>query len=76
MTTKRRSLGRSMRGGGVDDSEEVNGAALIDALRDRKRPRGFNELVKHYRTRGFTDADLVRAMAKSRALINPLRIIR
>jgi hypothetical protein len=48
---------------------------LVQALRARKKPKLFEKLRAFYRSRGFSDAEIVRAMAKSREMVNPIRVI-
>jgi hypothetical protein len=51
--------------------------ADIDALmqaRRRKPSKDFKQLLDLYRKRGFSDAEIVQAMADSRVVINPLRL--
>jgi len=47
----------------------ADGAALIRAKQARS-PKKFDDLVKHYRRQGFSDAEIVRAMVNSKLMIN------
>lgn len=51
---------------------EIDAIALIQA-RSRRNKKHFRELLDFYRKR-YSDAEIVRAMADSRAMINPLKL--
>ena len=51
--------------------------ADVDTLmqaRRRKSLKDFKQLLDFYRKRGFSDAEIVQAMAESRVVINPLKL--
>jgi hypothetical protein len=51
--------------------------ADVDTLmqaRRRKSLKDFKQLLDFYRKRGFSDAEIVQAMAESRVVISPLRL--
>ena len=48
---------------------ELDGAALIRA-KQSSNPAGFKKVVQHYRRLGFSDAQIVNAMAKSPLIIS------
>lgn len=54
--------------------EPINGDLLAKARR-RKSQKEFESLLSFYRKRGFTDAEIVKAMAESRIVINPIRLL-
>jgi hypothetical protein len=47
----------------------IDAAALISAMRSPKR---LEKLLERYRRHGFTDREIVAAMAASPRLVNPL----
>ena len=52
--------------------------ADVDTLmqaRRRKSLKDFKQLLDFYRKRGFSDAEIVRAMAKSPAMISALKLM-
>ena len=51
--------------------------ADVDTLmqaRRRKSLKDFKQLLDFYHKRGFSDAEIVQAMAESRVVINPLKL--
>jgi len=54
--------------------DPADAAALIRARRGKTLKR-FQELVAFHRSRGFSDAEIVRAMAKSPAMISALKLM-
>ena len=53
---------------------EIDGGALIRAK--RQSARCFEKVVQRYRERGATAAEIVRAMAASREMIAPNKILK
>jgi len=50
----------------------INATELIKARGNKKRPKLFDERVAFYRKAGYSDAEIVHAMANSPLLVNAL----
>src|SRR5262245_37850894 len=50
----------------------IRGSALAHAK--RRSPKEFDKLVEFYHRKGFTDGEIVRAMAQSPQLVSALKI--
>jgi hypothetical protein len=56
-------------------TEQISGNALIAAKRSSKK-RVFEEKVAYYRRLGYSDTEIVAAMAGSREIIHPIGPLR